>query len=75
MNDVLQFAPNFDDLHGFLETPAKNRLHWTAFNHTISNEEDNLEELVKKLEDEYKDEENETFDLRPYMIDQPVKCD
>ena len=27
------------------------------------------------MQDEYKDAEDEAFDLRPYMIDEPVKCD
>ena len=32
-------------------------------------------EFLESLDEKYKDEEGEVFDLRPYMIDQPVKLD
>lgn len=70
-DDVLQFAPNFDDHHGYFETPSEKLLPWSAFNHTIESNEVEIQTLFETMKDAYKDvdEEVEVFDLRPYMID------
>ena len=64
-NDVREFAPNYDDTHGYLETPEDELEHWSTFNHNITSSEPNVEVVLKSL----KNCTDELFDLRPYMID------
>ena len=50
----------------------KDRLHWSAFNHTITSSEVNIDTIMDSLKD---CKDDEVFDLRPYMIAEPVKLD
>ena len=66
-----EFAPNYDHLHGYMEQNEQDMAHWSLFNHNITSSEPNVEDVLKLL----KNCKDELFDLRPYMIDQPVKLD
>ena len=68
---VLEFAPNYDHLHGFLDSRPDKVGHWSLFNHDIASREPDVKRALEIL----KDAQGELFDLRPYMIEQPVKLD
>ena len=73
VSDVKQFAPNYDDLHGYLEQPQNDWVHWSTFNHNITSSEPEIKPVIDSLK--AIECQNQLFDLRPYMIDQPVKLD
>lgn len=68
---MLEFAPNYDHLHGYLESKPNEIVHWSVFNHDIASQEPDIK-LALNILAEKKDQ---MFDLRPYMIEQPVKLD
>ena len=49
ISDVKQFAPNYDDLHGYLELPAENLVHWSTFNHNITSSEPEIKPVIDSL--------------------------
>lgn len=59
-------------MHGYLETPKEKLPHWSLFNHNITSEEPDIDKLLETLKPYRK---KEFFDLRPYMIEEPVKLD
>ena len=66
-----EFAPNYDQVKGYLESPANDLVHWKTFNHNVDSSEPRVEDVIELL----KGFEDQLFDLRPYMIEQPIKCD
>ena len=62
---VKEFAPNYDDLHGYLESPENDLAHWSMFNQNITSSEPDVRTVFKYL----RECKEELFDLRPYMID------
>ena len=67
----MEFAPNYDHLNGYAAIPEKELAHWKLFNHPVDSSEPNVKKAIEMLEGC----DSEMFDLRPYMIEQPLKCD
>ena len=51
ISDVKQFAPNYDDLHGYLELPSESLVHWSTFNHNITSSEPEIKPVIDSLKD------------------------
>ena len=71
-DEILEFAPNYDSNAGYMDTSKEDLPHWSKFNHNITSSEPDVKSVLKMLRDCGK---NELFDLRPYMIVEPVKLD
>ena len=46
---VREFAPNYDDIHGYLEASKSDLVHWSVFNHNITSSEPDPSDVIKDL--------------------------
>ena len=64
-----QYSPHWDERSGFKPTPLSDIIHWSKFNANIFSSVESPDEALAALEGHGE----EWIDLRPYMIEQPVK--
>ena len=65
-----KFALDYDALNGFPETPKENILNWSEFNTNVNSDEVDATYVLENIVDQYSEE---WLDLRPYMIENPLK--
>ena len=64
------FSPYYDEPMGFPPTPQDQILHWSMFNMNIFSDEVDATWVLENIVDQYSEE---WIDLRPYMIENPIK--
>ena len=65
-----RYSIRYDEGHGWPATPEDEIMDWTHFCMNITSDEVSAEYVLQKIIPEYKDE---WLDLRPYMIENPIK--
>ena len=63
-------SPYYDEAKGYPPTPKDKILHYRHFNVNIYSDEVDATYVLENIVEEYG---NEWLDLRPYMIENPIK--
>ena len=65
-----KFSLDYDALNGFPETPKESIINWVEFNTNVNSDEVDASYVLENIVDNYAEE---WLDLRPYMIENPIK--
>ena len=65
-----RYSIRYDEVHGWPATPDEQVMDWTHFCMNIYSDEVSADYVLHKIIPEYKEE---WLDLRPYMIENPIK--